>query len=296
MNLKILLLMIINVSFTNLCYTQTVQEALSFAQELYQKEKFDEAINTYHRIIYFANEKEGLTNSLKSGPPGPDFKTQAFFYLADSYLHLRDYSNALVYFDSVKTITDIHDSINIEASFNMIACRILQNDHHYALLTLLDVKDSLSQYFENKKLFYLAVIHFKISEFGLSEHYFIKLVENRNSAKKDQIDQIFNEIDKINRIKPRLAKFLSRVLPGAGQIYYGDFKNGINSFVLNGSLIAVGVYFANVYSVLDAILFTGNWFLRYYKGGHIKAKKGAENKIQTFKNKKFKELINLVAN
>ena len=282
MNLKILLLTIINLFFAALCYTQTVQESLSFAQELYQKEKFDEAINTYHRTIYFANEKEDLT--------------QAYFYLADSYLHLHDYDNALAYFDSVKTITEIHDSINTEVSFNMIACRILQNDHHYALLTLLDVKDSLSQYFENKKLFYLAVIHFNIAQFELSEHYFTKLVVNRDNTKIDQIDQIFNELDKINKIKPRLAKFLSKVLPGAGQVYYGDFKNGINSFVLNGSLIAAGVYFANVYSVLDAFLFTGNWFLRYYKGGYLKAKKGAENKIQTFRNKKFRELINIIAN
>lgn len=282
MNLKTLLLTIINVSITGICYSQAVQDALSFAQELYQKEKFHEAINTYHRVIYFANEKEDLT--------------QAYFYLSDSYLHLHDYDNALVYFDSVKSITDIHDSINTEASFNMIACRILQNDIHYALLTLLDIKDSLSAYFQNKKLFYLAVIHFKIEEFDLSEHYFTKLVENRGSTKKDQIDQIFNEIDKINRIKPRLAKFLSKVLPGAGQVYYGDLKNGINSFVLNGSLIAAGVYFANVYSVLDAVLFTGNWFLRYYHGGFIKAKLGAENKIQTFRNKKFRELINLVEN
>src|SRR3972149_4284067 len=177
-------------------------------QNLYYKEKFDEAINVYHRIIYFAKEKEDIT--------------EAYFYLAGSYLHLHDYDNASACFDSVKTLTDIDDSINTEASFNIVACRVLQNDNHYALITLLDIKDSLSQYFDNKKLFYLAVIHFKIGQYDLSEHYFTKLVESGDSVKKTQIDQIFNEIDKINRIKPGLAKFLSRVLPGAGQIYYGD--------------------------------------------------------------------------
>ncbi len=280
MNLKILLLTIINVSFTRICYTQTIENALCFGQNLYQEGKFDEAIDVYNRIIYFAKEKEDIT--------------EAYFYLASSYLHLHDYDNASACFDSVITITDVNDSINTEASFNIIACRILQNDNHYALITLLDIKDSLSQYFENKKLFYLAVIHFKIGQFDLSEHYFTKLVESGDSVKKTQINQIFNEIDKINRIKPGLAKFLCRVLHGAGQIYYGDIKNGINSFVINGSLIAAGVYYANAYTIFDAFLFTGNWFLRYYKGGYLKAKSGAENKVETFRNNKLKELINLI--
>src|SRR3972149_1474224 len=100
MNLKILLLTIINASFTGLCYTQTIENALGLGKNLYSEKKFDEAIDVYNRIIYFAKEKEDIT--------------EAYFYLASSYLHLHDYDNASAYFDSVKTITDIDDSINTE--------------------------------------------------------------------------------------------------------------------------------------------------------------------------------------
>ncbi|MBW8048773.1 MAG: hypothetical protein FVQ77_00220 [Cytophagales bacterium] len=155
----------------------------------------------------------------------------------------------------------------------------------------MDINDSLSGYFYRKKLFYLAVINFKIGALNSSERYFKQLTERSDSAK---IVKIFSEINKVNKIRPRAAKNLSMLLPGAGQIYYGDIKNGINSFVLNGLLVAAGVYFAFEYTVLDAILFTGPFFRRYYKGGYMKAMIGAERKIVSLRSKKFIELLELV--
>ena len=312
MKLKLLLLLI-NISLTSHCFTQTFEQTLSYAQNQYELKNFDEAINTCQRIIFFAKEKNILAPaySVPSESPERDFDVAtlasespagdsdetvsvlapAYFNLADSYLQIHDYENALACFDSVSAHSQTNDSIYQEVFFKKIACYILQNDHQYALLRLLDINDSLSGYFYRKKLFYLAVVNFKTGALNSSERYLLQLTERSDSAK---IVKIFSEINKVNKIRPGVAKNLSMLLPGAGQIYYGDIKNGINSFVLNGLLVAAGVYFAFEYTVLDAILFTGPFFRRYYKGGYMKAMIGAERKIESLKNKKFIELLELV--
>ncbi|MCH8317885.1 MAG: hypothetical protein IIA88_05220 [Bacteroidetes bacterium] len=282
MKLKLLLLTIINISITSHCFTQTYKQTLSYAQNQYELKNFDEAINTCQRIIFFAKVETRHASSLLA---------PAYFNLADSYLQIHDYENALACFDSVSAHSQTNDSMYQEVFFKKIACYILQNDYQYALLRLLDINDSLSGYFYRKKLFYLAVVNFKTGALDSSERYLVQLTERSDSAK---IVKIFSEINKANKIRPGVAKNLSMLLPGAGQIYYGDIKNGINSFVLNGLLVAAGVYFAFEYTVLDAILFTGPFFRRYYKGGYMKAMIGAERKSTSLKNKKFIELLELV--
>lgn len=78
------------------------------------------------------------------------------------------------------------------------------------------------------------------------------------------------------RKSAKLAKSLSIILPGAGQVYTGNWQDGLNAFVLNGALGFATVDAALDGHYMDATLWATALFLRYYQGNYYRAEKAAE--------------------
>jgi hypothetical protein len=57
------------------------------------------------------------------------------------------------------------------------------------------------------------------------------------------------------------------IIPGSGQFYAGDVKNGFNSLLLTGGFVTVGFIIAINYSLLDSFVSVIPWIQRYYIGG-----------------------------
>ncbi len=55
-----------------------------------------------------------------------------------------------------------------------------------------------------------------------------------------------------------------------------------------------GVFMAQEYTYLDAILTSLPWFLRYHKGGHNKAYSIAYKKRSTRRNHTYKQILEIV--
>jgi TM2 domain-containing membrane protein YozV len=96
------------------------------------------------------------------------------------------------------------------------------------------------------------------------------------------------------RPNPKVASFLSMVLPGSGQLYCGEFKSGINSFLLTGTAITVYTLISIRYSFIDAILGVFPYYQRYYTGGVINAQNMAKDKIKIKKMKAIKEINEII--
>lgn len=77
-------------------------------------------------------------------------------------------------------------------------------------------------------------------------------------------------------------------------MYSGDFRNGLNSLLLTGGFITLGVFMAQEYTYLDAILTTLPWFMRYRKGGFTKAYGIAHDKRAMRRNKSFKKILYII--
>ena len=80
---------------------------------------------------------------------------------------------------------------------------------------------------------------------------------------------------KAPRKSMRFAKFLSIILPGAGQVYAGNWRDGLNAFVLNGALGFATVDAALDGHYMDAVLWATALFLRYYQGNYYRAEEAA---------------------
>jgi len=84
--------------------------------------------------------------------------------------------------------------------------------------------------------------------------------------------EIFVKIEKLeHRKSPELAAFLSRMFPGAGQLYAGSFKDFIAGIFTSGvTLYFLGYHVAHE-KFIEAILIYSPLFQRYYIGGEKRA-------------------------
>jgi TM2 domain-containing membrane protein YozV len=147
--------------------------------------------------------------------------------------------------------------------------------------------DSLIRY----KNFLLGITWFNELDFEASRMSFKEALQADDIAEKNAVDSLFYALSKIKHPNPKTAKTLSIFFPGAGQFYAGDIKNGINSLLLTGAFLALGISTAIRYSLVDAFGSVLPWFQRYYMGGYNRAERIAEERLREKQNKIFKGLL-----
>ena len=231
----------------------------------------------------------------------PYFKRIAFFesnnilnlkYLADSYLNTKSYDNALVHYSLIYNISK-NDSIKNEVIIEMAKTYILQEKYDYAKIEVLNIKE-INQDFTDRKNYYLSIISFFKNEFENSKNYLLQ-IRNLSDSSQRIINELYNNASKYyNRPNPKVASFLSMILPGSGQLYSGKFKSGINSFLLTGAALTAFTLINIRYSFLDAILGVFPYYQRYYTGGVINAQNMAENKIKMKKIETVKKINEII--
>ena len=231
----------------------------------------------------------------------PYFKRIAFFesnnilnlkYLADSYQNTKSYDKALVHYSLIYNISK-NDSIKNEVIIEMAKTYILQEKYDYAKIEALNIKE-INQTFTDRKNYYLSIISFYLNDFESSKNYLL-LISNLSVSTQKIINDVYKSALKSHlRPNPKVASFLSMVLPGSGQLYCGEFKSGINSFLLTGTAITVYTLISIRYSFIDAILGVFPYYQRYYTGGVINAQNMAKNKIKMKKMKTIKEINEII--
>ena len=231
----------------------------------------------------------------------PYFKRIAFFesnnilnlkYLADSYLNTKSYDNALVHYSLIYNISK-NDSIKNEVIIEMAKTYILQEKYDYAKIEVLNIKE-INQDFTDRKNYYLSIISFFKNEFENSKNYLLQIRNLSDSSQRIINELYINASNYYNRPNPKVASFLSMIVPGSGQLYSGKFKSGINSFLLTGAALTAFTLINIRYSFLDAILGVFPYYQRYYTGGVINAQNMAENKIKMKKIETVKKINEII--
>ena len=265
-------------------YSQTVQQTYSFAVKSMDEGNYELSIENFNRVLYFA----------------PYFNaTETSYQLAECYKLTGKFKKSLEIFDIAYFATK-SDSIKNEIIFRKTELYLLSENYNYALVELLNLPSSLSKYFTSKSNFYFGVLYFQTEDFPKSYNYFAALADSTHIQYKETqykvtLSNIFDEISDLERYNPKVAKIMSLILPGAGQLYVGDYKNAANSF---GLIVASLVLFNNVaasYSLLDAYLTVFPWYQRYYLGGYKATGKITLQKRQERKSEIYKEIISLIS-
>lgn len=87
----------------------------------------------------------------------------------------------------------------------------------------------------------------------------------------ERLTDLFQDTDNLRHKSKSLAKILSGILPGSGQIYAGNWKSGLNALGLNSTLGYVTVDSILEQNYVDAIMWTYFIFQRYYRGNLYRA-------------------------
>jgi len=255
---------------------QNASETMQLGHQYYSAKDFDAAIKTYQRVNFFD-------------------QNQAFeckYWIGESYYADQDYKTAATYFDQAYYLQK-DDSIRNEMSLRKTLCLIKQRKFPESLVELYALAEPASNQQAYRQNLYLAVACFGTGKYEKSQQYFTELLED-NQQDQDKVIALFAANKKVDRLNANTARWLSIFIPGAGQIYAGDFKAGINSMVLTGLLLFALLNTAAAYTFWDALISVFPWYYRYYMGGIDNAVDSVAKRKQKQRSEIYSELLKVV--
>lgn len=235
---------------------------LDLANHFFDIGNYENAITEYKRFIYFNPNDKKIS--------------EIYYKIGLAYRDKGNWKNAIDAFRKSSAIA-LNDSISDEIRITIGTTLIAKGNYSSAEFELLKVS-LFSKYpkIKRKAIFFLGVCYiysFKWDEAEKSvTQYFSDSIPNHFS----KIDSLLTQAKNFKYKSPKLAKWLSTFLPGSGQIYAGNWLNGINALIVNG-LTSYLLFDSIIDKRYEDVLITNiTVFERYYKGNRYNAEKMAE--------------------
>lgn len=259
------------IACTQTLFAQTSKSDKALASEAFALGNYDLALYTYNRLA-FANL------------PAVDAELEMQIGLC--YLEKKDFEKASQFFDKA-FFSSPAIALKNEAILNKCRALIGQNSYPLALNELYSI-DLLTLDSIQKPSYYLfaAVCHYEMEQFEAAEQSFLALVMDSST-----IQAYFSKPKAFYRPNSTLALVMSAVLPGSGQFYAGEYKEGINSLIINSFFLYYWVRVLNLYGGFDAFLAVLPWFQRYYVGGFNRASLLSYEKMLATRKVKLAEIL-----
>jgi hypothetical protein len=246
------------------------------------------AINAWTQLDSFAINKQMLpdlgvvdTNSISYLRRLVFFEPQNldnYYSLAKRYTEYKDYDKAIIFFTAMYNKAKL-DSVKNEVSFEIAKTYLLKKEYAYAEIEVFNVKE-ISKYFSDRKFYYLSIIDFYRSNYTSSLNYALR-ISYLSEQQKNEMEELYKKANRrYARPNPNLAAAFSIIVPGSGQIYTGNIKDGVNSLLLTGGALLLFRDISLKYSLYDAFIGVFPLYQRYYSGGVMNARNLAEKKIK----------------
>lgn len=274
--LRYLLILLFSLSFLP-SQSQGLKETFAYGMHLMEIGSYDEAIYSFQRVIYF-DEKE-------------EYILETYPEIAYAYLQMGDYPNAAKYFDlayfSAKTREE-----KLEMGIQKAVALIYNKEFPLAIVDLFDLPYGNDPEFDFFVDFYLGIAYYGMRDFESAEkHFSTAAIFAEGEQGKEMVRQIFEQVEKTERLKPGKARWMSLIIPGLGQFYAGNTKSGINSLLLNTGFVLLAASVTINYTWLDAAVSVGPWLQRYWSGGSKNAERGAISKKEKRRAAHYQDLM-----
>lgn len=239
---------------------QTVDQLIEFADKKFEQGNYALAAKEYQRALFFGPKQQVGALNVSTG---------------DCYFALKAYGKAHEYYGFAANLIR-KDSLRGEVLLKKASCQMMLLQYNMAVFDLYSLPANIPASTEKKRQFLLGVAYYGMADYERAASAF-QLAIPGDEQKIQQIVEVFAN-KKINRPNPNLAYWMSVFIPGSGQFYSGDIKNGLNSFLLSAGLIIVAFEIASNQSWIDSLLTVFPWWQRYYTGGYNSARSIAEHK------------------
>ena len=227
------------------------QSPLSLGSHFYQLGNYDAAITEYKRFLLFHPDDPRAAKTYRN--IGIAYREQEHW--GDAVAAMRT---------AVQHASDREEKSKYQLELAVIL--IANQDYDLGRLELIKARMRNPSAQVHRRAFFLEAVAF-IYQFRWKEAREALTDYTRDA----ELDTLFaNAVDAPQK-SPRLAKVLSTIIPGAGQVYTGDWRNGLNALALNAVLGYLTVDAALEQHYVDAALWGGLIFSRYYRGNIFRA-------------------------
>ena len=267
-------------------------EALALADRLLEQESYDEAVTEYKRFIFFNSKSERVDYALYK--MGLAHRAEHNWQVA-----INAFSDSISATKDLRTI----DERRIIFATTLVA----SGNYSLARLELLKVSE-YSQYpsLRLRSLYFDGVASLYMFDWDSAEKAFSAFYKAQQELRPPESEQSYGRMTERTRemeailIKARqsyksagLAKSLSTILPGMGQMYAGNWRSGLNALVLNG--ITIGLFANSIYKkdVKDAALIS-SISIRYYMGNRYNAAVSVRKYNESQDRQNASKILNLV--
>ena len=275
MGRAILIILIFN-SF--LLKSQTAEQALDLANNAFQIGDYYSAKSAYTRAAYFTKDSQ--------------VKKHCYAQLAQIALQDQNIDGAVNRLRDA-AFEETNQSEKNRINLQRVKLIVLKEDFKNANFEFLQLNiDSNSAEFIDYTLLH-GMISLGLEDYESAKSSFAYLAQT--DAEKEEISMLIDNMQKKFK-KPFRARFLSTLLPGLGQIYVGDVKNALNSFILVAGLSVLLYTTAVSYGFWQAMFAVAPWIQRYYFGGGVNASRLAEIKNRRIKSEYLQEVIAIIGN
>lgn len=267
-------------------YTVANDLALNLAERFFDSENYEEAISEYKRFIFYHSQSESVN--------------YAYYKIGLAYRNEKKWNESM---DALRQSiqTAANDSIKNEREIALAIVLIASGDYSDAEFQLLKVESfSPFSFVRHKATFFRGIASLYAYKWKAARSAF------RTYFKEDSLFQVSGLVLSVDSLlllaqhlkykSPRLAKLLSTIFPGSGQIYVGDIRNGLNSLIINsltGYLLVSSLINGDF---TGAILSYVSLFQRYYFGNRFHAEKITENYNDRLNKRYLKKLIENISN
>ncbi len=199
----------------------------AFAQKLFQQQDYDASINEYQRFLYFFPEDARVPEAVTN--------------IGQAQLNNGRYQKAIRSFETVIDNYEEHPQA-ISAYFHISDCYLRLENPQQAIITLQNLiritKDS--EVLDNA-YYQMGWIAIDIGNLPQAAAIFNRTGTEFNQ--KNHIDALIQDLisqRSIDQKNPTLAGVMS-IIPGAGQLYCGRYRDALSAFIVNGGLIWAAV-------------------------------------------------------
>ena len=251
--------------FFSFCFAQTIEQTKTKADSLLTAGLYQQADVLYDRMIFFADSTQQL-QALEQG--------------AVCKAALNKFAEAAQYYKLASKLVSA-DSLYYNLLLQQALCLVMDEQFETAQKILTEILlFEPNEYYKQKSFLLKGIIETQQLNFLTAKIYFDSSAHLVHTNDSILLYDLLNKNYKTVSFNPNAASFYSAVLPGLGQSVHGDFKNGINSFVINAALITAFVYTGMQYNFISSFLFFSVYWPRFYIGGIAGSKDIANHKLK----------------
>ena len=274
-NIKVLLIQFIFLAMQLPFFADSYANIYFYATKLYENEAYEEAEVEYKRYLFMQNYEKGKYEAGALCALGGLYELKGNYSLAAECLQkaivcLEQQGESESYIDSIRcshisylqkaaanTNTYLNDNLFIFSYMNLPEFSDKVRIKAYSASILDAVQNGRIEYAQKA--------------YNSSLELF---PEAWNQQQQETLNLSFERLGNFKPKNQKLAGYLS-LMPGLGQFYAENYKDSLNAFLLNGSLLAVSAWSICTLDFWTFSLLEFNPLIRFWRGNIYNAQKDA---------------------